>query len=83
MMEPPVPVSFEPRSDRLPGWQLRLRVDYVVNQLMQTHRGRPEEEIAQALQDRLRGLGATAHARQIQHHAELISQLPPLPPRPA
>lgn len=81
-MEPPIPVSFDPRGDRLPGWQLRLRVDYVVNQLMQTHRGLPEEEVAQAMQDRLRGLGATAQPRQVQHFAGLISQLPPLPPRP-
>lgn len=80
-MDPIAPLSFEPRSDREPGWQLRMRVDFVINELMQTHRGRPEEEIAQAMRERLRGLGASAPARDVQHYAGVISQLPALPPK--
>jgi len=59
------------------GWQVQLRVDYVVNQVMQTHRGRPEDDIKQEIQDQLRIYGVVPNKRQIAQYASAISALPP------
>ena len=79
-IEPPVAVSFDSRPDRPYGWQVQLRLEYVVNQVMLTHRGQPEEQVAEAIQDRLRQLGAVPNTRQVRQYARAISHLPPMPP---
>lgn len=80
-MEPPVPIIFEPRGPRPPGWQVQQRLDHAVNQVVQSHRGCPQDEVLAALHERLRGIGVpvSAHARQVRQYAEFIARLPPLP----
>lgn len=58
-----------------------MRVDYVVNRVMQTHRGLSEDEVAQAIKDELRTVGVVPNKRLIQQYALTISQLPQLPPK--
>lgn len=60
---------------------MQLRVDYVVNKIMQTHRGQSEANVAQAIQDQLRSVGVVPNGRQIAQYAAAISQLPELPPK--
>jgi hypothetical protein len=81
-MEPLASVSLASgtSSQRSPGWQMQLRVDYVVNKVMQTHRGQSEDVIKQAINDQLRSVGVVANGRQISQYATAISQLPLLPP---
>jgi hypothetical protein len=69
--------SLSAGGRRDPGWQVQLRVDYVVNQVMQTHRGKPEDDIKQAIQDQLRVYGVVPNKRQISQYAQTISALPP------
>ena len=80
-MEPLAAVSFDSAGRRPVGWQTQMRVDYVVGRVMQTHRGRPEDSVVQAIQDQLRSFGVVPNARQIHQYALAISQLPQLPPR--
>jgi hypothetical protein len=80
-MEPVASISLvSTGGSRAPGWQVQLRVDYVVTNVMQTYRGRSEEEVKQAIQDQLRSVGVVPNGRQIAQYATAISQLPPLPP---
>jgi hypothetical protein len=80
-MEPIAPVASVGGPGQRPlGWQMQLRVDYVVNRVMLTHRGHDEQVIAQAIQEQLRGFGVVPNGRQIAQYALAISQLPPLPP---
>lgn len=65
---------------RPPGWQVQQRVDMVVNRLLMTHRGRPEEDVAQALAQSLRSMGVVPNKRQVAAYAAQIAELPPLPP---
>ncbi|MET0416611.1 MAG: hypothetical protein ABW022_11390 [Actinoplanes sp.] len=67
-------------SSRAIGWQQQIRVDYVVNRVMQTHRGLSEDTIAQAINDQLRSVGVVPNGRQISQYATAISALPQLPP---
>ena len=60
------------------GWQVQLRVDYVVNQVMQTHRGQSEDAVKQAIQDQLRVYGVVPNKRQVAQYASAISALPPI-----
>ncbi|HWS32551.1 MAG TPA: hypothetical protein VN408_07385 [Actinoplanes sp.] len=62
------------------GWQVQLRVDYVVNKVMQTHRGQSEDAVKQAIQDQLRVYGVVPNNRQVSHYATAISALPRIPP---
>ena len=55
-------------------------VDMVVNRLLMTHRGRPEEVVAQALAQSLRSMGVVPNKRQVAAYAAQIAELPPLPP---
>jgi hypothetical protein len=83
-MEPIASVSLaNAGNSRTAGWQSQLRVDYVVNKVMQTHRGQSEDVIAQAIQDLLRTVGVVPNGRMIAQYATVISQLPILPPNPA
>ena len=80
-MEPLASVSFVTTGGpRTAGWQQQLRVDYVVNKVMQTHRGQSEDVVKQAIQDQLRSFGVVPNGRQISQYATVISQLPQLPP---
>jgi hypothetical protein len=80
-MEPVASVSLASSAGSRPaGWQMQLRVDYVVNKVMQTDRGQSEDAVAQAMQDLLRSVGVVPNDRQIAHYAEVISSLPLLPP---
>jgi hypothetical protein len=80
-MEPVASVSLAiGASPRPAGWQMQLRVDYVVNKVMQTHRGQSEDAVAQAINDQLRSFGVVPNGRQIAQYAQVISQLPLLPP---
>ncbi|BAL91630.1 hypothetical protein AMIS_64100 [Actinoplanes missouriensis 431] len=65
---------------RSPGWQVQLRVDYVVNQVMKSHRGQSEDVIKQEIKDQLRVYGVVPNKRQIEQYAHAISALPQLPP---
>ncbi|WIM94870.1 hypothetical protein ACTOB_006928 [Actinoplanes oblitus] len=62
------------------GWQVQLRVDYVVNRVAQTHRGQSEDQVKQAIQDQLRVYGVVPSAKQVTIYAKAISALPQLPP---
>ncbi len=80
-MEPIATVSFAGGAAQRPvGWQMQLRVDYAVNKVMQTHRGKSEDAVAQAIQDQLRSVGVVPNTRQIAQYAAVISSLPLLPP---
>ena len=80
-MEPLAPITLTATGNgRAAGWQSQLRVDYVVNKVMQTHRGKSEDEVAQAIQDQLRSVGVVPNYRQIAQYAAAISTLPLLPP---
>ena len=80
-MEPLASVSFATTGGpRTAGWQQQLRVDYVVNKVMQTHRGQSEDVVKQAIQDQLRSVGVVPNGRQVSQYAAVISQLPLLPP---
>jgi hypothetical protein len=52
----------------------------VVRQVTQSHRGQSEQDITEAITDRLRSLGVVPVRRQIQQYAEAIACLPELPP---
>jgi hypothetical protein len=81
-MEPLASVSLASTGgSRTAGWQVQIRVDYVVNQVMQTHRGQSEDAVNQAIRDSLRTVGVVPNSRQIAQYAAVISQLPPVPPR--
>ncbi|MEV0901878.1 hypothetical protein [Actinoplanes sp. NPDC049802] len=67
-------------SRRPVGWQVQLRVDYVVNKVMQTHRGQSEDTVKRAIEDQLRVYGVVPNNRQIAQYATAISALPSLPP---
>ncbi len=80
-MEPLASVSLVGTGgSRAAGWQMQLRVDYVVNKVMQTHRGQSEDVVKQAIQDQLRSFGVVPNGRQVSQYAAAISQLPLLPP---
>ncbi|PRY27690.1 hypothetical protein [Pseudosporangium ferrugineum] len=80
-MEPLASVSLAGgASSRPAGWQMQLRVDYVVNKVMQTHRGQSEDAVVQAINDQLRSVGVVPNGRQIAQYAQVISSLPLLPP---
>lgn len=80
-MEPLASVSFATSGGSRPaGWQAQVRIDYVVNKIMQTHRGQPEQSIAQAIHDQLRAVGVVPNGRQVAQYASAISALPELPP---
>jgi hypothetical protein len=80
-MEPLAPVSLATSGgSRAAGWQVQLRIDYVVNKVMQTHRGQSEDVIARAIQDQLRTVGVVPNGRQVAQYAAVIAQLPLLPP---
>ena len=81
-MEPLASVSFASAGgNRTAGWQQQLRVDFVVNKVMQTHRGQAESAVAQAIQDQLRSVGVVPNGRMIAQYAAVISRLPLLPPK--
>ena len=80
-MEPPVAVNLQSAGQRPIGWQVQQRVDLVVNRILQTHRGLPEEDVAQALRQSLRSMGVVPNGRQILAYAAQIAELPPLPPK--
>jgi hypothetical protein len=83
-MEPLASVSFATTGGpRTAGWQMQLRVDYVVNKVMQTHRGQSEDVVKQAISDQLRTFGVVPNGRQVSQYAAVISQLPLLPPATA
>jgi CO dehydrogenase nickel-insertion accessory protein CooC1 len=81
-MEPLASISgLATEASRRPiGWQVQLRVDYVVNKVMQTHRGQSEDTVKQAIQDQLRVYGVVPNNRQVSQYATAISALPQLPP---
>ena len=80
-MEPLAAVSLASTGGSRPaGWQIQLRVDYVVNKVMQTHRGQSADSVAQAISDQLRTFGVVPNGRQVSQYATAISQLPLLPP---
>jgi ABC-type glutathione transport system ATPase component len=81
-MEPIAAVSFASTGgSRAAGWQQQVRVDYVVNKVMQTHRGQSTQQVAQAIHDQLRAVGVVPNKRQIAQYASAISALPELPPK--
>jgi hypothetical protein len=80
-MDPLVSVtSVGTGGSRAAGWQMQLRVDYVVNRVTQTHRGQSEDVVRQAIHDQLRGFGVVPNGRQVSQYAAAIANLPLLPP---
>jgi hypothetical protein len=67
-------------GSRAAGWQMQIRVDFVVNTVMRTHRGQSEDVVKQAIQEQLRSFGVVPNGRQVSQYAAAISQLPQLPP---
>jgi hypothetical protein len=69
-----------------PSWTLdrhiAMRIDFVVTQVAQTHRGHDEADVARVLADRLRSLGVPSVYRQVQQYAQAIARLPASPPPP-
>jgi hypothetical protein len=83
-MEPLAAVSLASAGgSRTAGWQQQLRVDFVVNKIMRTHRGQSESVVAQAIREQLRSVGVVPNGRQIAQYAAVISRLPQLPPENA
>jgi hypothetical protein len=74
-MERTRPITLDANLGRTPGWQVARRVEFAVSQIAQSHRGRPADEVAEALAERLRGLGVVASARQVQQYAQAIADL--------
>lgn len=80
-MEPLAPISLSSSTGaKTAGWQQQVRVDYVVNKVMQTHRGQDATDVAQAINDQLRAMGVVPNGRMIAQYASAISALPQLPP---
>jgi hypothetical protein len=67
-------------SSRVAGWQVQVRVDYVINKVARTHRGQAEDDVAQEIHDQLRAIGVVPNGRQIEQYAKAISVLSLLPP---
>jgi hypothetical protein len=57
------------------------RMQYVVAQVVTTHAGAPEADVARILAERLRGLGVNPNAREVHQIAESIAHLPKQPPK--
>lgn len=66
-------------SSRPVGWQVQLRVDYVVNIVTQTHRGQSEDIVRKEIENQLRTFGVVPNNRQVAQYACAISSLPPIP----
>ncbi|GGK84717.1 hypothetical protein [Mangrovihabitans endophyticus] len=81
-MEPVASVSLASTGgSHPPGWQLQLRVDYVVNRVMRTHRGQPDEVVRGVIEQSLRSLGVVPNDRQVAQYAAVIADMPPWPKR--
>jgi hypothetical protein len=52
------------------------RLQYVVAQVVTTHSGAPEADVARILTERLRGLGVNPNFREVQQIARSIARLP-------
>ncbi|MBG0569081.1 hypothetical protein [Actinoplanes aureus] len=59
------------------AWQIQLRVDFVVNKVMQTHRGQSQDLVKEVIQNQLRIYGVVPNVRQVAQYASAISSLPP------
>jgi len=58
------------------GLQVAQRIQYAVTQVINSHSGFPEVEVARVLHERIRGLGVNPNAREVKHLAEVIAALP-------
>jgi IS1 family transposase len=56
--------------------------DTQVAQVINTHAGSPESEVARVLTERLRGMGVNPNVREVASIAETIAKLPQLPRPP-
>jgi uncharacterized protein YpuA (DUF1002 family) len=52
------------------------RLQYVVAQVMTTHAGAPEADVAHVLAERMRGLGVNPNLREVHQIAESIARMP-------
>ncbi|MCW2642008.1 MAG: hypothetical protein JWP76_4314 [Dactylosporangium sp.] len=52
------------------------RLQYVVAQVMTSHAGAPEADVARVLAERLRGLGVNPDLREVHQIAESIARMP-------
>jgi hypothetical protein len=64
-------VSMSPYEKQVAG-----RLQYVVAQVVTSHAGAPEAEVARILTERLRGLGVNPNVREVHQIAESIARLP-------
>jgi hypothetical protein len=55
------------------------RMQFVIAQVVSSHAGSPEADVARELSQRLRGLGVNPNVREITRLAETIARLPKLP----
>ncbi len=76
-------VSLDSLTTRPLGWQVTQRIEFVVQQVIHSHRGRANEEIADELVRRLRGLGVVPVPKAVERIAENIAALPPVTARPS
>ncbi|MCU7724680.1 hypothetical protein ODJ79_13215 [Actinoplanes sp. KI2] len=70
-------------ASRPAGWQVQVRVDYVVNKVARTHRGESESDVAKEIHEQLRAIGVVPNGHQVEQYAKAISVLPLLPPNNA
>ncbi|GII21856.1 hypothetical protein [Planosporangium mesophilum] len=59
--------------------QVAQRLQYVVAQVVTSHAGSPEQEVAKILTERLRGLGVNPNPREVHQIAESIAKMPQWP----
>jgi hypothetical protein len=62
--------------------QVAQRMQYVVAQIINTHAGSPESEVARVLTERLRGMGVNPNVREVASIAETIAKMPQTPRKP-
>jgi len=74
-MEPSLAVTFPATSHRTQGWQVAARVQYVIAQVAMSFAGYPQDEIAQVLMQRMRGIGVPPNERDVQRFAQSIAAL--------
>jgi hypothetical protein len=70
------PISLGAVADTPFGLQVAQRVQYAVAQVIASHGGTDEPEVAKVLTQRIRALGVNPNAREVAELAAVISRLP-------
>jgi uncharacterized protein YpuA (DUF1002 family) len=70
------PVSMDRISVSTHDSQVAQRLQYVVAQVVTSHAGAPEADVARVIAERLRGLGVNPNLREVHQIAESIARMP-------